>query len=125
MSKQHRTKLIKQLEEQMVATTDPQLKLDLAKQITKLMPRPRQRKAKAQEVAPSRNGTSPIVAKWADRLAHVEPETKRILHTVICEADERRRKSGCAEVGSMIKEVMGELSAEERAVLNSGSAEVA
>ena len=121
--KQHRTKLIKQLEEQMESTTDPQLKLELAKQITKLMPRPRQRKAKTKEVAPARNGTSALVAKWADRISHVQPEGKRIETAVICEVEERRKKPGCAQVRTVLEEVMGLLSEQERAVLNSGAVE--
>jgi hypothetical protein len=137
MSKQHRTEVIKVLRQQMEAATDPKEKVELAKQLGKLLPKPRQarRPRKPQATFPSNKGTSALVAKWADRVGHVQPEAKRIECCVILEVEERRksqvyppstdRRALIAEVAEMMKEVIGLLSAEELAVLNSGSAEVA
>ena len=127
MSKHNRTEVIKILRQQMEATTDPQTKVDLAKQLAKLLPKPRQaRRPRKAEATPSKakRGTSPIVAKWADRLRHMESETKRIEFSIILEVEERQKSPGCADIRTVLEEVMGMLSAEERAVLNGGSPEM-
>jgi hypothetical protein len=51
--KQHRTEVIKIIRQQMEAETDPQKKVEYAKQLAKLLPRPRQarRPRKAVEAA--------------------------------------------------------------------------
>src|SRR5437879_4866026 len=43
-SKHHRTQLIKSLEQQLAATTDPKLKADVSRQLTKLLSKPRARR---------------------------------------------------------------------------------
>jgi hypothetical protein len=54
----------------------------------------------------------------------VESEEKRIELSVILEVEERRKNPGAPSIESVLVEVMGMLSAEERAVLNSGSPEL-
>jgi hypothetical protein len=127
MSKHNRTEVIKVLRQQMEAATDPKEKVEFAKQLARLLPKPRQaRRTRKLEATPikAKKGTSSVVAKWADRLSHVEPEGKRIELSVILEVEERRKK-GCPEVRTVLTEVIGMLSAEERAVWNSESPEVA
>jgi hypothetical protein len=112
MSKHNRTEVIKILRQQMEAATDSKEKVDLAKQLAKLLPKPRQarRPRKPEATSPSKK-TSSIVAKWADRLSHL-PEEKRIEMSVILE---------CEKTGKEPGEVMGMLSAEERAALKGES----
>ncbi len=128
MSKQHRTKLIKSLEQQLEATTDPKIKADISRQLTKLLSKPTRKGSsrKPQAIPSIKKKTSPLVAKWADRLSHVESEEKRIEHSVILEVEERRKKPGGSSIDlrDLIAEVVGMLSVEEQRVFNSESPEV-
>ena len=133
--KQHRTKVIKAIEAAMEAETDPQKKVEYAKQLAKLLPRPRQarrpRKSDGETTAKSK-GTSPIIDKWADRLSHLSIE-KRIQFSVIKEVEERLQKQGIkvwpetAESRAALQkewtEVLGTLNEEERLVFTMAQAE--
>jgi len=123
MSKQHRTKLIKSLEQQLEAATDPKIKADVSRQLTKLLFRPtRKGSSRKPQTTPTSYGkASAIVAKWADRLSHLD-EQKRIEFSVVKEVEERQKPGGSSiDRGALIAEVLGMLSAEERTVLSGGS----
>ena len=132
MSKHARVEAIRKLKEQLKLATDPETIVKITNSIAKLTPRPRQarRPRSTQTPIKVKKGASALVAKWADRLSHVQPEGKRIFTAVILEGEERGRNRGIsfhppsAESRALLEEVMGVLSVEERAVLNSGSTEV-
>jgi len=135
MSKHDRKEVAKRLREQIEKTTDPEQLIKLTREYNRLT-NPRYGSKAVKETKPSgKQSSSPIVAKWADRLSHVEPEAKRIEHSVILEVEERLKKRGIqtypptpesrALLHDVMVEVSGMLTAEERAVLNSGSPEVA
>ena len=135
MSKQHRTKLIKSLEQQLEVATDPRIKADISRQLTKLLSKPaRKGSSRKPKATPSNKKTSALVAKWADQLSHL-PEEKRIEFSVVLEVEKRYKSRGIeiypptpqnrVLLHGVIAEVVGELSPEEQAIYNEGSPEVA
>src|SRR5438874_3274595 len=124
MSKHDRKEVGKRLREQIEKTTDPEQLIKLTREYTRLT-NPRYGSKAVKKAKPTgKQSSSPIVAKWADRLSHVQPEEKRIECSVILEVEERRKKPGGSSIDrrALIAEVMGMLSVEEqRVVFNSGS----
>jgi hypothetical protein len=127
--KSHRKEVAKKLQEQIAATTDPKLIIELSNQLSKFLPRPRQarRPRKSADVpVESNSGESALVAKWEKRLSHL-PIEKRIQFSVILEVEERLKKQGLykwprtdesrAVQQKECADVMGMLTEQERLVL--------
>lgn len=142
MSKSYRKEVLKRLNQELNATTDTKEIIRIGNTIAKLtkpknrVGRPRTKKP--TESAPSgKNGSSAVVAKWADRISHVQPEAKRIQLSWQLEVEKRYKSRGIqlyppspdchARLVEVMVEVMGELSSKEQAILealNSASQEV-
>jgi hypothetical protein len=134
MSLSHRREVAKKLKDAIEQATDPQVIAQLSNQLSKYLPRPRQSRRRRGIPPPIKaNKTSSVVAKWADRLSHLPEDEERIQLSLILEFEERdrqrRRSTGQTftegEQRALLQELMGSLSAEERAILNGGSQEVA
>lgn len=132
MSKQHRTKHIKSLEDQLAATNDPKIKADISRQLTKLLSKTTRKGSsrKPEVVVPtsSTKTSSPVVAKWAARFSYLSYENQ-IMCSVEEEVRDRLKSRGIQttypetpESSSALHEevsgVIGSLSVGERAALD-------
>ena len=137
MSKHNRTEVLKVLKQQMEATSDLKEKAEIAKQIAKLLPRPRQarrpRKAEATPIK-AKAGTSLLTKVHGNAVDWLSPE-KKLIHFVVSEC-EKRRKEHWQRTGKELTEVerkaflmeaktfiMAQLTAEDHALLVAGEAE--
>jgi hypothetical protein len=137
MSKHDRKEVARSLKEQIKLTTDPEQLIKLTREYNRLTNPRYGGKRVVKEAKPSGiETTSPIVVRWADRLKHVQPEAKRIEVIWQLEVEKRYKGRGIviqttegrALLIGVMKEVMGELSAREQALLetlNNVSPEVA
>ncbi len=126
MSKQHRTKLIKSLEQQLEATTDPKIKADISRQLTKLLSKPTRkgssRKPEATSQSKKTGSLRDIYTTWPYR----EMSLSKIVvnHGVLQwekKGRELKRKLTQTEKEAVFAEVMASLSAEDRAALEAES----
>jgi hypothetical protein len=129
MSKQHRTKHIKSLEEQLATTNDPKIKADLSRQLTKLLSKPTRKGASRKPVAiPSSKKPSLLTRVNGNGVDWLSPE-KKLIHFVFVEFEKRRKdyrqrtgqeltevetKALMRESGAFIE---GQLTEEDRALL--------
>jgi len=93
--KQHRTEVIKVIRQQMEAETDPQKKVEYAKQLAKLLPRPRQarRPRKAEATPPSNRKKSIIDTHYGCALDDC-PDGKKVQAVLVIEFEKRQRAAG-------------------------------
>ena len=135
MSKQHRTKHIKSLEEQLAATNDPKIKADLSRQLTKLLSKPT-RKGSSRKPGATPKKTSLLTKVNGNGVDWLSPE-KKLIHFIVVEF-EKRRKEHWQRTGQELTEVEkntlmveagnfveGQLTEEDRALLDAKDAEVA
>jgi hypothetical protein len=115
---QARTKLIKNLEQQIEATADPQLKADLSRQLTKLVTtaKRRGRPRKPEATSPSKKARS-LRERYAGCAMAELPDGKLVLHHLVIQI-EKRKKAGeliKAERDAFIVEELASLTDAERA----------
>src|SRR5579864_4215876 len=137
MSKSYRKEVLKRLKQELDATADTKEIIRIGNTIAKLtkpkrpVGRPRMERPK---VASSKNKTSALVAKWADRLSHAGPQGNRVFQSVICEVEERLKSRRIhlypptTENGVLLHEVMvevtGELTPSEQAAFGARADEL-
>lgn len=128
MSKQHRTKLIKSLEQQLEATDDPKIKADISRQLTKLLAKPSRKGSprKPEATAPSSTKLS-IIDRITGSAVDTLSDWEKVQHWVIEQVEklqrEQRRKFTTEEVQAAIKKLIEGLSARDRAALESQNTE--
>ena len=94
MSKHNRTEVIKLLRQQMDVETDPLKKLEYAKQIAKLLPRPRQaRRPRKPEVDPTRKNVS-IIDRVTGSAVDDLSDGERIAHHLVVLIENQCRARG-------------------------------
>jgi hypothetical protein len=119
MSKQHRTEVIKILREQMEEATDPKTKVDLAKQLARLLPRPRQarRPRKPEATAPTKKARS-LRERYTGSVYEQMSDGDLVLHHIVLEIEKRQRLgflTNRAERTAFKAEVLASLTDAERA----------
>jgi hypothetical protein len=120
MSKHNRTEVIKLLKQEMEAATDPQAKVEFAKQLAKLLPRPRQAKRprKPNQAGQQRKNRS-LRDLYTGSVFDEMSDGKLVLHYLVLQIEKRQRKTGelrtKAERDAFVAEVMGSLPKDERA----------
>ncbi len=123
MSKQHRTEVIKVLRQQMEAATDPKDKVELAKQLARLLPKPRQaRRPRKQEATPSNTKPSIIdrvTGSAVDELSDGAKVQQWLVEQVEKMQREQHRKFTTEELKAMLEKLVEGLSARDRAALGS------
>ena len=123
MSKHNRTEVIRILRQQMEAATDPQTKVDLAKQLAKLLPKPRQarrpRKPAVATSAPPSNKKVSILDRVTGSAVDNLSDGGKVLNYIVVEIEKRQRERKQtfteAERDALREELMASLSARERA----------
>jgi hypothetical protein len=114
--KSHRKEVAKKLQEQIAATTDPKLIIELSNQLSKFLPRPRQARRPRKPEA-----TSPT--KKARSLRELCPDSQSshgnlVLNYLVVQI-EKRRKAGelqtKAEYAAFVVETLKSLTDEDRA----------
>ena len=127
MSKHARVEAIRKLKEQLQLANDPETVLRITNQIAKLTPKPRQarRPRKSQETSAPPSGKRILILNRVTGTAvdQLSPKEK-LMNYLVEEYEKRCRARGKtfsdlsrAEKDAMSAELMGSLSAEERAVL--------
>src|SRR5690349_14441114 len=90
MSKHNRTEVVKVLRQQMEAATDPKEKVELAKQLAKLLPKPRQarrpRRTDAKPTAQSSKKVSVIDTITGSALDQL-PDGEKVLHWLVMQVE--------------------------------------
>lgn len=129
MSKQHRTKLIKSLEEQLAATNDPKIKADISRQLTKLLSKPTRKGSSRKPVAtPSSKKKSILTKVHGNGVDWLSP-AKKLAYFAVAEFDKRQKEHRQrtqqelteVEKQALLKEacafIDSQLTAEDRALL--------
>ena len=117
MSKSHRREVAKHLKEQIEATTDPKLLVELTRELAKLLPRPRQvRRPCKSEAAPS-NQKSSILNKVTGTMLDTLPDGKKVALHIVMQLEKRSLKIESPEWKAALQELKAGLSAPERAAL--------
>src|SRR5690242_20716977 len=122
MSKHNRTEVVKVLRQQMEAATDPKEKVELAKQLARLLPKPRQarrpRKTEVTPTPPSNNKVS-ILDRVTGSAVDDLSDGEKVFNSLVCEVEkmqrEQHRKFTPEERNSTLTKLVGGLSARERA----------
>lgn len=126
MGKNNRTEVIKVLRQQMEEATDPQAKVGFAKQIAKLLPRPRQaRRPRRTETTPSNKPRS-LREIYTGSVYDEMTDGEVVLHHLIVEIEKRQRAGELqtkAERAVFIAEVVRTLLENERAAFEALNAE--
>jgi len=134
MSKQHRTKLIKSLEQQLEATTDPKIKADLSRQLTKLLSKSTRKGSSRKPEASGRVFGQPqpstklsIIDRVTESAVDQLPDGEKVLHYLVVEVEkmEKKQKFTSEEQKAAFDKLIAELSARDRAALEALSTEVA
>lgn len=131
MAKNNRTEVVRVLRQQMEAETDPQRKVEYAKQLAKLLPRPRQERRPRKSVtraAPSKK-PRPLRETYTGCAMADQPDGELVLHHLVLRIEkkqrETRRQLPKAERDAFKAEVLASLPDNERAAyetLNAGIA---
>ena len=124
MSKQHRTRLIKSIEQQLEETTDPKIKADLSRQLTKLLSSPRQPSRAAQKAGEKpKNKNRSLREIYTGSVYDAMSDGELVLHHLVVQFEtkdkEHRIRTGQKftkpERDALVKELKDSLSAEELA----------
>ena len=136
MSKHNRTEVVRVLREQMEATKDPQTKVDLAKQLAKLLPKPRQvRRPRKVEATPTKVKKASLLTKVHGSAVDQLSPIRKLIHFCVLEFEKRKaehkKRTGQelteAEKKALVREaalfVHAQLTAEDHALLVAEDAE--
>ena len=133
MSKQHRTKLIKSLEQQLEATTDPKIKADVSRQLTKLLSKPTRKGSSRKPEASGRvfgqtqpNTKLSIIDRVTGSAVDQRPDGEKVLHYLVVEVEkmEKHRKFTPEEQKAAFDKLIDGLSGRDRAALEAENADV-
>ena len=119
MSTQHRTEIIKVLRQQMEAETDPQKKLEYAKQLAKLLPRPRQaRRSRKPPLGeqPTKTPSSLLDIRTGSALDTL-PDGERVMHHVVLQIEKKQRELDRKLTEAEKRALVESLSERDRAAL--------
>jgi hypothetical protein len=94
MSKQHRTKHIKSLEEQLATTNDPKIKADLSRQLTKLLSKPTRKGSSRKPVATPSNKKASIINRVTGTAVDQLSPKDKVSHYLVDELEKEQRKQG-------------------------------
>jgi hypothetical protein len=123
MSKQHRTEIIKVLRQQMEEATDPNTKVELAKQLAKLLPKPRQaRRPRKTETTPPSNKKGSIL----DTITGSASDGEKMFNWLVQQVEKLRKEQPSftpEERKIVLDKLFAGLSARDRAALESRNTE--
>lgn len=117
--KSHRKEVAKKLQEQIAATTDPKLIIELSNQLSKFLPRPRQARRPRKPEA-----TSPSAKTWWGREIYTGSvfdamtDNELIVHHMVVLCEKKKKVGECktkAEREVVIAEVLESLPESQRA----------
>jgi hypothetical protein len=116
--KSHRKEVAKKLQEQIAATTDPKLIIELSNQLSKFLPRPRQarRPRKAEVTPPSKNRS--LREKYTGSVYEQMSDGDLVCWHLVFEIEKRQRMgflTNRAERTAFKAEVLASLTDAERA----------
>jgi hypothetical protein len=117
--KHTRTKLIKSLEQQIEAATDPQLKADLSRQLTKVVTRPGRRgRPRKSEATPPSKKTWWAREIYTGSVFDAMSDVELMVHHIVLLCEKKKKVGECktkAERDAVTAEVLGSLPESQRA----------
>jgi hypothetical protein len=123
MSKQHRTEVIKILRQQMEEATDPKTKVELAKQLAKLLPRPRQaRRPRRAEAKPAPSNKKAAIIDWYLDNGLMYSDREKVINWIVDQLEKRRKEprvSDSFDLKAEYEKLVAGLCPRDRAALES------